>query len=58
MNLAARISALATRVATEFKTIRSEIAAASLAWTNMDGGNATSNYGGLTSIDGGNASGN
>ena len=58
MNLAARISSLATRIATEIKAVRAEIAAASLAWTNMDGGNASSNYGGITAINGGNATGN
>lgn len=58
MALTTQIASLATRIATELNTVRAEIAAATLAWTNMDGGNASSNYGSISVINGGNASGN
>lgn len=58
MSLATQITALATRVATEIKAVRAEMKAAGLGWANVDGGNASTNFGGITAITGGNASGN
>lgn len=76
MSLATQITSLASRVATEFKTVRTELASglagkASTSHThtlsqitdyvsptvNVDGGTATTVYGGSTTITGGNASG-
>lgn len=57
MSLVSQIAALASRIAEEFKAVREEMAASSGAsgWGNVDGGQANSNYGGITPIDGGSA---
>lgn len=57
MSLATQIAALATRVAAEFKTVRSEIAAnATPGFGAVDGGNASTYYGwNDIGLDGGNA---
>lgn len=51
MSLATQVSALATRIAVEIKAVKAQITG------NIDGGNASTTYGGQTAINGGNASG-
>ena len=56
MSLQSKISELATRIATEFQTVRSEISA-SASDSNVDGGRADEIYTTDQIIDGGNANG-
>lgn len=51
MSLVSQISALATRIAQEIQAVRAEMTG------NVDGGDASTNYAGATTLDGGSASG-